>query len=128
MPKITQHSCSRHRPDPDARVDIYGPIDGPRGPRLSKRSSGFFLIGIMGSAGQFMASLRVLAGLNFTAFDGAIVISSPVRGLRPTLAFRSVVTKLPKPAIRNSSFFSGWLRLWQIPRPQLPLSSLWADL
>lgn len=36
------------------------------------------------------ASLRPLPGLNLARFDAGILIGAPVRGLRPSLALRSV--------------------------------------
>ena len=44
-----------------------------------------------------------LAGVNETFFDAAIVIASPVDGLRPWRSGRSLTANLPKPAIETSS-------------------------
>ena len=51
------------------------------------------------------ASLRPFAARNFgTRMEGTL-IDSPVRGLRPVLAGRILVEKMPRPAIETSSPF-----------------------
>src|SRR5262249_6847532 len=51
------------------------------------------------------ASFKPLPALKRTVVEAGIVISSPVRGLRPVPALRSAVWKVPKPTNRTSSFF-----------------------
>eukprot|EP01034_Spumella_vulgaris_P045944 gene45944-57279_t len=55
------------------------------GPQLSPRPEMF---SAKGAADQLTASLRALPALNFGWFDAAMVIVSPVRGLRPVDALR----------------------------------------
>src|SRR5258708_3062213 len=45
----------------------------------------------------FTASLNAFPAVNFTVFAAAILISSPVLGLRPVRAAREPVLKLPNP-------------------------------
>src|SRR6185295_10388566 len=52
---------------------------------------------------RLTASLRPLPALNFGVLDAAILIASPVRGLRPMLAARLATLKFPKPMI-----FTSW--------------------
>src|SRR3954453_11279559 len=49
------------------------------------------------------AVLIALPGVNFAPLDAAIVIASPVCGLRPCLSARSEIPNVPKPEIRTSS-------------------------
>src|ERR1700722_1339055 len=55
-------------------------------------------------ARQPTASFKPFPALKRTVVDSGIAISSPVRGLRPVLAFRTAATKVPKPTSRTSSF------------------------
>jgi hypothetical protein len=48
-------------------------------------------------------SLRVLPALNLTTFDAGILITSPVRGLRPSRSDLAPTLKVPKPASVNLS-------------------------
>ena len=52
---------------------------------------------------QFSESRNPLPGLNLACFDAAILIFSPVRGLRPSDAAREATEKVPKPTRRTSS-------------------------
>src|SRR4051794_27977959 len=49
------------------------------------------------------AVLIALPGVNFAPLDAAIVIASPVCGLRPCLSPRSEIPNVPKPEMRTSS-------------------------
>src|SRR3990172_1749924 len=51
---------------------------------------------------RLTASFRPLPALNLGVFDAAILIASPVRGLRPMLAARCATAKLPKPITLTS--------------------------
>src|SRR5262245_8493913 len=55
--------------------------------------------------GGTMASLTILATLNFTTFLAGILIASPVAGLRPIRALRSTRTRRPIPGRTNNPFF-----------------------
>src|SRR5258708_17237929 len=52
---------------------------------------------------QFSESRNPLPGLNLACFDAAILIFSPVRGLRPSDAAREATENVPKPTRRTSS-------------------------
>src|SRR3989344_7550090 len=79
-----------------------GPMQN--GPQLSPRPEMF---SAKGAADQLTASLRALPALNFGWFDAAMVIVSPVRGLRPVEALRLLTANVPKPTRRTSPpFFS----------------------
>src|ERR1700741_3316074 len=54
-------------------------------------------------AGQFSESRNPLPGLNLACCDAAILIFSPVRGLRPSDAARDATENVPKPTRRTSS-------------------------
>src|ERR1700680_610251 len=69
-----------------------GPAQG-RGRRVS----------VLSKRQTLTASLRPLPALNLGVFDAAILICSPVRGLRPVEQARLATTKLPKPMI-----FTSW--------------------
>src|SRR5580698_11442932 len=56
-------------------------------------------------ARQPTESFRPLPALKRTVVDSGIAISSPVLGLRPVLALRTVEANVPKPTRRTSSFF-----------------------
>src|SRR6266853_163857 len=51
---------------------------------------------------QFSESRNPLPGLNLACFDAAILIFSPVRGLRPSDAARRATEKVPNPTSRTS--------------------------
>src|SRR5690606_24971852 len=53
----------------------------------------------------FTASFRALPGRNFGTRAFLILISSPVRGLRPVRAARSDTAKVPKPTRVTEPFF-----------------------
>src|SRR6185437_15638477 len=59
----------------------------------------------LSDADQFTASFRPFPALNFGCFDAAILIFSPVRGLRPSEAARFDTVKVPNPTRRTSSPF-----------------------
>src|SRR5271166_1773013 len=52
---------------------------------------------------QFRESRKPFPGLNLGCFEAAILIFSPVRGLRPSDAAREATEKVPKPTRRTSS-------------------------
>ena len=52
-----------------------------------------------------IASFAALAILNFTTFLAAILMASPVAGLRPIRALRSTRTSRPMPGRTNTPFF-----------------------
>src|SRR6266567_3297141 len=55
-----------------------------------------------GAGLQFKESRSPLPGLNFACFEAAILIFSPVRGLRPSEAARWATEKVPNPTRRTS--------------------------
>ena len=57
---------------------------------------------------RLKTSLSAFAGKNFTFWEAAICICSPVLGFLPTLAFLLATLYVPKPAIfTESSFFNA---------------------
>jgi hypothetical protein len=56
-------------------------------------------------------SFSPLAAVNDTFFEAAIVITSPVAGLRPCRSGRSLTANLPKPGIDTSSPFAAALAI-----------------
>ena len=59
--------------------------------------------------GQDTAILDNLDSRNFTVVLAAILIASPVAGLRPIRAARCAFTSLPSPGTVNSPFFRVWV-------------------
>src|ERR1039458_8612698 len=55
--------------------------------------------------GGTIASFALLATRNFTTFLAAILMASPVAGLRPMRALRSTRTSRPMPGSTNTPFF-----------------------
>src|ERR1041384_192237 len=63
---------------------------------------------LLGCEGYFLGaitSFTALATRNFTTVLAAILIGSPVCGLRPIRAFRLDFTRRPRPGITNTPFF-----------------------
>ena len=50
--------------------------------------------------------------MHATFFDAAIVMVSPVDGLRPSRSGRSLTVNLPKPLIETSSPFAAAAAIW----------------
>ncbi|MDF2781796.1 MAG: hypothetical protein K0S96_1600 [Geminicoccaceae bacterium] len=73
--------CSPHRP---RRALHAGPASVERPDRGAAGPSGAEPLIYL------RASLRPLPGLNLARFEAGILIGAPVRGLRPSLALRSV--------------------------------------
>ena len=55
--------------------------------------------------GGTIASFALLATRNFTTFLAAILMATPVAGLRPMRALRSTRTSRPMPGSTNTPFF-----------------------
>jgi hypothetical protein len=73
---------------PSART--MSPPAAPLGPSPAAPSAGAAGPSGAGAGIYLRASLRPLPGLNLARFEAGILIGAPVRGLRPSLALRSV--------------------------------------
>src|SRR5689334_19109541 len=79
----------------DAEKD--GMVGSPPRQVLRKRTVDGFTVNHDASKGYFTESLSSFPGRNLTTLLAGILISWPVRGLRPVRSLRSSTRKVPKP-------------------------------
>lgn len=61
---------------------------------------------------SYNLSFSPFAAVNATFFEAAILIASPVAGLRPSRSGRSLTVNLPNPGIVTSSSFTAAAAIW----------------